>query len=125
MSMSASAVLNLLHRGKMLAVKIPARDSSHLAWIGVYPLEMSHETVRQFLRNHDQAVPLPNTKVYRIRRFEVDRLLIEQDVSLAEPHLENKINSFAYGDEDLKQKLEQDGIRLEHLDNPSTADYPI
>jgi hypothetical protein len=109
----------------MLAVKIPARDSSHLAWIGVYPLDMSHETVRQFLMNHDQAVPLPNTKVYRIRRFEVDRLLIEQDVSLAEPHLENKINSFAYGDEDLKQKLEQDGIRLEHLDNPSTADYPI
>ena len=125
MSMSASAVLSLLRRGKVLAASIAADEPNNLAWIGVYPLNIAIDTVRQFLRNKGQAIPLPNVQVYRIRRFEVDRRLIDEDVSIAEPDLKKAVDYFAYGDEDLVSKLQQAGIQLDQLNNPSTADYPI
>ncbi|MFK4499147.1 hypothetical protein ABIF86_003438 [Bradyrhizobium japonicum] len=125
MSMSASAVLNLLRRGRLLAASIPADEPNNLAWIAVYPLNTAIDTVRQFLENRGQAIPMPNVQVFRIRRFEVDRRLIEKDASIAEPHLEKAADYFAYGEEGLASRLEELGVQLDQLNNPSTVDYPI
>jgi hypothetical protein len=125
MSMSTNAILDLLRRGRMLAASIAAEEPNNLAWIGVYPLNPSIETVRQFLRNKGQAIPLPNVRAYRVRRFEVDRRLIDEDKWIAEPDLKKAVDYFAYGEEDLASKLEEAGIQLDQLNNPSTVDYPI
>jgi hypothetical protein len=123
--MTINSTLNSLHRGQALAVSIPPSDSKYLAWIGVYPLDLARETTRELLRNHGQAVPLPNVKVYRIRRIEVDRILIEQDASIAESELQNKSNCFVFGDDELAEKLTELGVQLEHLTLPYKSNYPI
>ncbi|TFV34664.1 hypothetical protein E4K66_30150 [Bradyrhizobium frederickii] len=125
MTMTASAVLSLLRRGKVLAASVAADEPTNLAWVAVYPLNTAIETVRQFLENKGQATPLPNVQVYRIRRFEVDRKLIDEDASIAEPDLKKAVDYFAYGEEGLASKLKEAGVQLDQLNNPSTVDYPI
>lgn len=125
MTMTINATLNSLHRGHALAISIPPSDPTYLAWVGVYPLDLARETTRELLRNHGQAIPLPNVRVYRIRQIEVDRALIEKDVSIAERELRNTSNYFAFGDDELARKLEEIGVRLEQLALPYKSNYPI
>ena len=120
-----NVALNALRRGQALAASIASSKPSHLAWVGVYPLDTTRETTQELLRNHGQAVPLPSVHAYRIRTFEVARALVEQDFSIAEPELENKSNFFAFGEEDLAEKLRQLGVRLEELQLPYKSNYPI
>jgi hypothetical protein len=96
-----------------------------LAWVGVYPLDLNRETTREFLRNQGQAVPLSSVHVYHLRRFEVERSLIEQDVWIAEPDLKNKTSMLAYGDDDLMLKLKHQGVLLEELVLPDRSNCPI
>jgi hypothetical protein len=123
--MATNTALSSLRRGQPLAASIPSGRSTHLAWVGVYPLDIARETTRELLRNHGQAVPFPTVQVYRIRQFEVDRTLIEQDASIAEPELENKANYFAFGEDDLAEKLRRLGVLVEQLEMPYKSDYPI
>ena len=64
-------------------------------------------------------------QAYRIRQFEVDRALVEQDASIAEPELENKANVFAFGEEELAAKLSDLGVDIEQLELPYKSNYPI
>lgn len=123
--MKTSPPLNALHRGQSLAASILPSAPNLLAWVGVYPLDLSRETTRELLRNHGQAIPLPSVKAYRIRRFEVERVLIEQDASIAEPDLKNKSNYFVYGDEALELKLQELGTKIEELALSYKSNYPI
>lgn len=123
--MTEFAVWQLLHRGKQLAVVMPASTEGKLGWLGICPLDLnSRETVvtlRRFgLYALDRARPH-----YRIRVFEVNRALIEADRWLSEEDLENKHDMIAIGDEDLQLKLEELGVRLEQLEHPSNSDYPL
>lgn len=125
MTMKTIAAFNSLHRGQVLATSVPSSGTEYLAWIGVYPLDVTRETTRAMLKNQGQAIPLPGTRAYRIRRFEVDRTLIEQDASIAEPELEKKTQYFAFGDDDLVEILLQLGARVEQLELPYRSNYPI
>ncbi len=125
MIMTKDAALDYLHRGKMLVASIPSSGPDYLAWVGVYPLDTARETSRRLFSNYKQPLPLPGVRAYRIRRFEVNRTLIEQDVSIAEPELEKKENYFAYGDDDLGEKLRQLGVRFDQLMRTYNSDYPI
>jgi len=117
--------LNALHDGQSLAAATPAAAADRLAWVGVYPLNLEWETTRDFLRSRSQVVPLPGSRVYRIRAFEVQRRLIEEDASISEPDLENLADELAYGDAQLTAELERLGVKLEQLALPYQSDYPI
>lgn len=124
-SRESLAAINALHRHQQLAAEVESTHVDRLAWVGVYPLDLDQETARQFLRAQGQVVPLPTVQTYHVRRFEVDRSLIEQDAWIAEPDLQNKTSEFAYGDDDLLLKLEALGVRLEDLVLPYKSNYPI
>ena len=123
--MNESAVMESFHRGKVLAAAIPASGRDNLAWVGVYPLDLSRQTTVEFLRNHGLTV-LPNAKsAYHIRTFEVRRELIDADASIAEHQMTNKNSYFAFGDDDLQKKMRALGVNIESLDLPFKSDYPI
>jgi hypothetical protein len=112
-------------RYQSLAASVEPILDGCLAWVGVYPLDLNRETTREFLRNQGQAVPLSSVHVYHLRRFEVERSLIEQDVWIAEPDLKNKTSMLAYGDDDLMLKLKHQGVLLEELVLPDRSNCPI
>lgn len=117
--------LNALHGGQSLAAATPAAAADRLAWVGVYPLNLERETTRDFLRGRSRVIPLPGSRVYRIRAFEVQRRLIEEDASISEPDLENQADELAYGDAQLMAGLERLGVKLEQLALPYKSGYPI
>ncbi len=49
--MDRQAAINALHRGMPLAGELPSADPHRHAWVGVYPLDLSVETTRQFVRD--------------------------------------------------------------------------
>jgi len=123
--MNENAVMDCFHRGQILAATIPSSCQDNLAWVGVYPLDLSRQTTVEFLRNHGLTV-LPNAEsAYHIRTFEVRQQLIDADASIAEQHMTNKNSYFAFGDDDLQKKMRALGVNIESLDLPFKSDYPI
>ena len=124
--MDAHVVMDSLHRGKSLAAAVPASRPDRLAWVGVYPLDLSDPLSVQLLRNRGfsivRAMAVP---VFHIRAFEVDRRLIDQDACIAEPEMTNKRSYFAFGDSELETRLGELGLRIDQLDLPFKVDYPI
>lgn len=57
--------------------------------------------------------------------MEVPQVLIEEDASIAEGDLTNRVDEFAFGDEDLMQKLERLGVPTDALALPYKSNYPI
>jgi hypothetical protein len=124
--MDARAVMDILHRGKVLAASVPSTASSRLAWIGVYPLDASRPLTVELLRN--QGIPVERAMhgpAFHVRVFEVDRRLIEQDACFAERELMNSRSYFAFGDGDLATKLRDVGLRVDQLDLPFKSGYPL
>jgi hypothetical protein len=123
--MNESAVMESLHRGKVLAAAIPASCQDSLAWIGIYPLDLSRQTTLEFLRNHGLTVLPSAASAYHIRTFEVRRELIEADASIAEQEMTNKNSYFAFGDDDLRTRMRALHLAIESLDLPFKSGYPI
>jgi hypothetical protein len=122
---NVEAVLQSLHRGAVLAAPVPPRNTANLAWVGVYLLDPSKPTTAEFLRREGLAV-LPSVgRSYHIRRFEVERRLIEEDACIAEAEMTEKESLLAFGDDDLRMKLARLGVGVEQLDLPHKSDYPI
>ena len=119
-----SSPLQLLHRGKQLAANAIASSDEKLAFVGVYPLDLNRTEARQMLRRLGIIAPAEG-QLYRLRLFEIERTLVEQDVSIAEEHLSNVHDVFAHGDEDLVIKLEELGLTLNDLAQPYETLYPI
>lgn len=63
--------------------------------------------------------------MYRVRKFELERALIDADVSVCEADLQDKRDAIAIGDEDLRLKLAEYGVRLDQLLQHFQTDYPI
>ncbi len=124
--MDAHAVIDSLHRGKVLAAAVPATKPSRLAWVGVYPLNPSDPFTVKFLRNEGVSVsPAMRGPIFHIRAFEVYRKLLERDACIAEREMMNKRSHFAFGDSELEAKLKDLGLRIDQLDLPFKSDYPI
>ena len=123
--MHRHAVISSLHRGLQLAAPMECKDSSRLAWIGVYPLDLSQPLTREFLRNQGVTISPLSGRVYHVRTFEVDRKLVETDSSIGETELINAKSQFAFDDEGLVDQLERIGVAVERLDLPYKSDYPI
>ena len=119
------AIVQSLKRGQALAAAINARKPENLAWVGVYPLDLSSHLTVDFLRNHGLAAPFAGTTAYRIRTFEVPKSLIEADIWIAEPDMENKHSYFAFGEQQLRETLRALDIPFGCLDLPYRSDYPI
>src|SRR4051794_7456556 len=86
MTMHPIAVIDALHRGEPLAAQISSADPSRLAWVGVYPLDVTRESTIRFLERERIDLSAPDTPMYRLRRFEVDRGLVDRDECIAEPN---------------------------------------
>jgi hypothetical protein len=119
------AATTALHRGTQLAAELTCDDPLRRAWIGVYPLDLGQAHTREFLRNAGFAMFPAEGRAYHLRTFEVDRALNGRDVSLGETDLINKRSVFAFGDDELIEKLGTLGISLELLEPPFKSDYPI
>jgi hypothetical protein len=125
MTKATTKSLNALHRGQPLAAEVPALNDSHIAWVGVHPLDLTKKATRELLRNNDQSLPPINSRVYRIRLFEALRSLIEEDVWVSERDLIIIANKFAYGDDQLLEILSQIGISFDSLEPSYKSTYPI
>jgi len=123
--MRRAAVLSSLLRGTALAAAINSSDKRRLAWVGVYPLDLNKPTTREFLRTQGIDIFPPTGRGYRIRTFEVQRRLIEEDVSIGESDLENTSSKVVFDDEGLLRALEAQGVDVESLELPGSSDYPI
>ena len=123
--MTREAVLQVLHRGRPLAVSLPATDQSRFGWIAVYPLDLKRRGSAEFLHRIGIAILKDDEPIYRIRKFEVKRSLIAENASLSEEDLANKDDSVAIGDDNLEARLKQFGVALEQLDLPFKSEYPI
>jgi hypothetical protein len=123
--MHRTEVISLLHRGKQLAAKMKSSDPQRLAFVGVYPLDLSQPSTQVFL--HGRGLQnLPATgRAYHVRTFEVDRSLVEADVWMGETELTNTRSFFTFDDESLVEHLAQIGVPLESLEPPFKSDYPI
>jgi len=108
-----------------LPAKIESQDPQRLAFVGVYPLDLSQPPTRQFLQGRGLS-NLPATgRAYHIRSFEVDRKLVEADLWIGETELTDRKSFFAFDDASLEQQLEQVGVPLEGLEPHFKSDYPI
>ena len=123
--MHRHAVISSLHRGTQLAAAIESTDSRHLAWVGVYPLDLSRPMTQEFLRNNGITIFPGSGRAYHIRVFEVERKLIETEVSIGETELVNSRSHFSFDDENLLAHLDRLGVPLERLELPYKSDYPI
>lgn len=123
--MTIDAVLALLHRGKSLAACCAAAQENRLGWVGVYPLNLSRRETAVVLQRSGIASLHGDAPIFRIRKFEVDRQLILDDVSIGEEDLANAADILAIGDDDLQSKLQALGTAIEALDLPFKSDYPI
>jgi hypothetical protein len=119
------AVINSLHRGTHLAAELECEDPDRSAWVGVYPLDLSEPLTREFLRNKAIIDLPPSGRAYHVRTFEVDRTLVERDVSIGETELVNARSQFAFDDASLIDQLERMGVPVERLELPYKSDYPI
>ena len=123
--MYRNAVLSALHRGTQLAASMECRDSRNLAWVGVYPLDLSEPMTKQFLRNRGLSIFPSTGRAYHVRTFEVDRKLVEADASIGETELINAKSFFSFDEGELIVQLERIGVPLERLELPYKGDYPI
>ena len=108
-----------------MAAAYPTSCPDHLAWIGIYPLNLSHQTTVEFLRNHGLTVMPGVTSAYHIRTFEVPRTLIDADVHFSEQEMLNEHSYFAFGEEDLRTRIRALGLQIEEFARPFKCDYPI
>jgi hypothetical protein len=124
--MNRHHVVLFLQRGEMLAAVARSSDPARLAWVGVYPLDPSCPLTAEFLRNEAVvAAPTSSRPICHVHYFEVDRELIERDASVADHDLVNPQSLFAFGTDDLTDKLKRLGVELEDLERPFKSDYPI
>jgi hypothetical protein len=123
--MDAHWVINFLRRGKVLAAPVSATDETRFAWVGIYPLDLSRPLTIEFLSNRGIAVLPGAGPAYHVRAFEVDRTLIEQDLSIGETEMTNNRSYVVLGDDDLVAKLDELGVAVEQLDLPFKSNYPI
>jgi hypothetical protein len=118
-------ILSILRRGGMVAAPIPASSPELYAWIGIYPLDLSKAITREFLKNRNIKIANLSSPIYRIRLFEAERTLVDQDVWIAEPHLKNKQDFVIQGEDKLLSKLKELDINIADLWLPYTSNYPI
>jgi hypothetical protein len=123
--MHRKTAINALRRGTPLAAEFACADPLRRAWIGVYPLDLSCDSARKFLRNAGVHIVPAAGRAYHVRTFEVDRALNEKDVWIGETELVNRNSYLAFSDEDLIKQLESLGISLELLELHHKSDYPI
>ena len=123
--MHQHAVFSSLSRGTPLAAPIESSEQQRLAWVGVYPLDLSKHLRREFLRANGLDVFPSAGLAYRIRTIEVQRSLIETDVSIGEPELENTTSKIVFSNDELLRVLREIGVPIEALELPYKSDYPI
>jgi hypothetical protein len=123
--MNSHHVFIFLQRGEVLATAARSSDPGRLAWVGVYPLDLSSPRTAEFLRNEGIIASSSTQPVCHIRYFEVDKDLIERDLSIGENELVKGRSLFAFGAVDLAAKLKSLGVELEELERPFRSDYPI
>ena len=108
-----------------MAAALQCRTPNRLAWVGVYPLNLSDAPIREFLANEGLRNVPEKGCAYHIRTFEIDRSLVDANSSVGEGDLTNKKSLFAFDDNELAQQLLEFGISIEALEPHYKTDYPI
>ncbi len=119
------AVFSTLYRGTQLAAAIASRNPTRLAWVGVYPRDLAQPMTREFLRNRGLSIFPEAGRAYHLRIFEVDKNLVEADVSIGETQLLNPRSLFAFDDGSLIEQLDRLDVPVERLELPYKSNYPI
>ena len=118
-------VLNALRRDQDLAAEVSSSSPDFYAWIGVCPLNLSRDSTIKFLKNRKVKISDPSKPIYRIRLFEAEKKLIDQDVWIGDSDLKNKQYFFVQGDDELFTKLAELKIDPDKLEMPCKSNYPI
>ena len=115
--------INALELGRLMVASVASTDPDRLAWVGVYPIDSNKS--RDVLGWSGRSDLIGVSPVFRIRKFEVAKLLIDGDVWVAEPDLKNSEDVFVNGMDALGKALEQFGSSIASLVPPFRSDYPI
>ena len=118
-------VLNALQRKLPLDSELPSSSPKLYAWIVVFLLDLSRVTTRELLKNKGIKISDPSEQIYRIRLFEAEKELIDQDVWVCESDLKNKQDFFVKGEEELFVKLSELNIDPDKLGADYNSNCPI
>ena len=118
-------VLNALRKKNSLDSELPSSSPELYAWIGVYPLDLSWDDTRRLLKRKGIKISDPSEPIYRIRLFEAEKKLIDQDVWVCESDLKNKQDFFVKGEEELFVKLSELNIDPDKLGADYNSNCPI
>lgn len=80
---------------------------------------------REFLRNQGTLIVPAKGRAYYLRAFEVERRLVDAEISISERELTNQKSILAFSDDELVRQLEALGVTTESLELPYKSDYPI
>jgi hypothetical protein len=113
--MVEESILERLRQGARLYGELPASEPRLRAWVGIYPFKGSPYGPRD---DNEDVLPWR----YRVRKFEVDRKLIDGEYDIHEEELERKDDAIVDSEAALIHLLRRwPGLDLsEH-----PADYPI
>lgn len=123
--MDKNSVLYTLYSGKVVVATIPPSNGQFYAWVGIYPLDLSRPSTISFLRNQGISFEKKSGRAYHIRKFEVKKELVDEDISIAEPEMTNKVSYFVFGDDELLSTLVELNVAVDQFDLPHTSNYPI
>lgn len=105
---SASAIITLQYErscslectknGKQLAAESFDGDDERRLFVGACSLDLSAKMSREFLCNHGVEVFRESSTAYDVRGFAVDRKLIQDDVWIGEPELQDKVSRVVFSE---------------------------
>jgi hypothetical protein len=115
LSATGKAILERLRKGARFYGELPASEPRLRAWVGLYPFKGSPYGPRD---ENEDTLPWR----YRVRKFEVDRTLIEGGYDIHEEELERKEDAIVDSEAALIELLRRwPGLALSEV----PGDYPI
>lgn len=123
--MNEAAAMELLRRGTMLAARVKSTSQNTVAWIGVYPLDLSRSSTREYLKLRGIFPESSCGQIYHVRYFELPKSIADEDVCIGEEKLGSKSSSFAATELDLRRELRKHGVDLSDLQHAFECNYPI
>ncbi|QSQ27349.1 hypothetical protein JY651_21640 [Pyxidicoccus parkwayensis] len=123
--MNTDSALELLRRGRPLAVSLVPRNEGFLAWAGVYPLDPSKPSTAVVLRRLGATTVRSEQRVFRVRVIEVNESLLRSEACISEEDLHSREDRVVFGEEALMQELTRLGVPQDGLELPDKVNYPI
>jgi hypothetical protein len=101
-----------LRHGIGLAMRVDSPRKAYRSWYVIHPLDANRAATRAVLRSFHQPMPQRDVQVYHVRRLETRRLSLGQILRQEDGDTECVDEFFAYGENHLRDRLQQRGLSI-------------